>query len=388
MTSTPRFLHLLRRPAAAWRSLCLAGSVVAAQVVAPVAAQPILSWEPPFQAGVPVQAEHTPAAPARRPWVLCVVVPHIKDAYWLGVNHGMVEEARRLRVALRFAEAGGYAQLAVQRAQIEACAADRRVHAIIIGAVSRDVMTPPLRQLTAHLPVIGTVNAIDDAGISGKVGVDWDEMGRAAGRFLVSRVRSDGRPLRVAWFPGPRSVSEGVDRGFRQAIAGQRVAIRTTAWGDTGKAVQRNLLQQVLDEHPDLDVVAGNALMAEAAISVLRERGLQDRLGIVSTYFTPAVHRGILRGRILAAPTDAPVLQGAMSIGLAVDLLEQRPTRRHIGPVIRTVEPGNLGEIRIDESLPPPLLMPQFHYQPDTADARRDGERTTSERSTREHTAR
>lgn len=362
MTSTFLSLPPLRRPAAALWGLCMAWAVV----VAPAAAQPTLSGEPPFKAAAPVRAPYTPVAPARQPWVLCVVVPHIKDAYWLGVNYGMVEEARRLRVEVRFAEAGGYAQLAVQRAQIQACASDRGVHALIIGAVSHDVMTPHLRQLTKRMPVIGTVNAIDDDGISGKVGVNWDDMGQAAGRFLVSQTRGDGPPVKVAWFPGPRSVSEGVDRAFRQAIAGSRVVIRTTAWGDTGKAVQRNLLQQVLDDHKDLDFVAGNALMAEAAISVLRERGLQDRVGIVSTYFTPAVHRGILRGRILAAPTDAPVLQGRMSIGLAVDLLERRPTRRHFGPVIRTVEPGNLGEIDIDESLPPPLLMPQFLHRPGT----------------------
>lgn len=312
-------------------------------------------------AAQPAAVSPAPARPASRPWTLCVVVPHVKDAYWLGVNHGMVEEARRLGVELRFAEAGGYAQLAVQRHQIAACAADARVDALIVGAVARDVLTPALRQATARLPVIGTVNAIDDAGIAGKVGVDWDRMGHAAGAFLARQANGAGPPVPVAWFPGPRSVSEGVDRAFRQAIAGSRIVLRTTAWGDTGKAVQRNLLQQVLDVHPDLRFVAGNALMAEAAMSVLSERGLQDRIGIVSTYFTPAIHRGILRGRILAAATDAPVLQGRMSIGLAVDLLEKRPTPRRLGPPIRTVEPGNIDTIDIDETFPPATMTPQFH---------------------------
>lgn len=325
-----------------------------------------MSWEPPFTAKKPVLAEHVAPSAASKPWVLCVVVPHIKDAYWLGVNYGMVEEARRLRVEVRFAEAGGYAQLAVQRSQIQACATDRKVDALIIGAVSRDVMTPDLRRVTAHLPVIGTVNAIDDTGISGKVGVDWGEMGRAAGAYLAERAQGEGPPVPVAWFPGPRTVSEGVDRAFRKAIAGSRIVIRTTAWGDTGKAVQRNLLQRALDKHPDLKFVAGNALMAEAAISVLRERGLQDSVGIVSTYFTPAVHRGILRGRILAAPTDAPVLQGRLSIGLAVDLLEKRPTRRHFGPLVRTLHANNIETLEIGDSLPPSLVMPQFHFRPAT----------------------
>lgn len=346
----------------------LALALLAPFAALPVSAQTLMSWEPPFSAKTPRLFEHVATEPASKPWVLCVVVPHIKDAYWLGVNYGMVEEARRLGVEVRFFEAGGYSQLEMQRSQMQSCAADPKVDALIVGAVARQVMTAQLRQASARMPVIGTVNAIDGPGIAGKVGVNWEEMGRAAGAFLAVQAQGDGPPVPVAWFPGPRSVSEGVDRAFRQAIAGSRIVIRSTAWGDTGKAVQRNLLQQVLDQHADLRFVAGNALLAEAAISVLRERGLQERIGVVSTYFTPAVQRGILRGRILAAPTDAPVLQGRLSVGLAVDLLEQRPTRRHIGPVVRTLQRDNLGQIELGDSLPPPLLMPQFHYQPQAQD--------------------
>ena len=353
-----------RAPHALTPSLVHAIVCVAALCCVSATAQTVMRWEPPFGATRPTPAEHAPTGPASKPWVLCVVVPHIKDAYWLGVNHGMVDEAKRLRVEVRFAEAGGYSQIAVQRDQIRECANDAKTDALIVGAVDRNVMTPELRKLAARMPVIGTVNAIASEGIAGKVGVDWDEMGRVAGVWLARQAQGAGPPVPVAWFPGPRSVSEGVDRAFREAIAGSRIVVRTSAWGDTGKAVQRNLLQQVLDENGDLKFVAGNALMAEAAISVLRERGLQDRIGVVSTYFTPAVHRGLLRGRILAAATDAPVLQGRLSVGLAVDLLERRPTPRHFGPVVRTIEPADLETIDIGESLPPPLLMPQFHYRP------------------------
>lgn len=355
-------------PPARLRKALATAALLATLAPACAPAQTVMRWEPPFTAANPVRFEHVPTQPARKPWVLCVVVPHVKDAYWLAVNYGMVDEARRLRVEVRFSEAGGYPQLDVQRGQIRACAADADVDALIVGAVDRDVMTPELRRITARMPVIGTVNAIAAEGISGKVGVDWDEMGRAAGAFLARQAQGAGPPVPVAWFPGPRSVSRGVDRAFREAIAGSRIVIRTTAWGDTGKAVQRNLLQQVLDAHPDLRFVAGNALLAEAAISVLLERGLADRIGIVSTYFTPAVHRGILRGRILAAATDAPLLQGRLSVGLAVDLLEKRPTPRHFGPVVRTIERANLDEIAVGESLPPPLQMPRFHVRPGDPD--------------------
>lgn len=330
-------------------------------------AQPVFSGDSPVSGFKPGPSDYVPARKAEHAWVLCAVVPHIKDAYWLGVNYGMAEEARRLGVEVRFAEAGGYARPDVQREQIRACSKNPRVHALLVGAVSRDILTPQLRQATAHLPVIGIVNAIDDAGIVGTVGVNWDEMGRAAGTILADRARGDGPEIPVAWFPGPRSVSEGVDRKFREAIAGSRIVVRVASWGDTGKAVQRNLLQQALDQHPDVRYVAGNALMAEVAISVLRERGLNDRVGIVSTYLTPAIQRGILRGSVLAALTDFPVLQGRMSIGLAVNLLENRPTPLHIAPIIRTVDADSIQTIDITDSLPPVLLAPQFVVRPDAS---------------------
>ena len=127
--------------------------------------------------------------------------------------------------------------------------------------------------------------------------------------------------------------------------------------------MQRNLLQQVLDRHPDLRFVAGNALLAEAAISVLRERGLRDRIGVVSTYFTPAVQRGILRGRILAAPPTRPCC------GAALGRAGGRPARAAADPAsarpeVQILDSHNLDRIEIGDSLPPPLLMPIFHYRP------------------------
>lgn len=206
------------------------------------------------RAVVATDGSYSAAEHASQPWVLCAVVPHIKDAYWLGVNYGMSEEAKRLGVEVRMAATGGYSQVAVQREQISTCARDTRVQGILVGAVTRDVLTPELRQATAHVPVVGMVNAIADAGIAGKVGVNWEEMGAAAGTFLVSQVSGDGPQVPVAWFPGPARSARGgsqVPRGHCEQphCDSQHIV------GDTGKAVQRNLLQQVLDRNPDVRYV-------------------------------------------------------------------------------------------------------------------------------------
>jgi len=187
-------------------------------------------------------------------------------------------------------------------------------------------------------------------------------MGRVTGEFLAQRHPRGSRPVTVAWFPGPQGAGwvEFIDAGFQQGLTHSAVEIVVTKWGDTGKEIQRTLVQEVLESHPKVDYIVGNALMAEAAISTLRNRRLDDDIKIVSTYFTPAVYRGIRRGRILAAPTDAPVVQGRLSINQAVRVLEGREFIKHAGPEILMIDQQNWSEINISDSLAPASFLPAF----------------------------
>ena len=63
----------------------------------------------------------------------------MKDAYWLGVDYGVVDEAKRLGVSAQIVEAGGYTNLAKQISQIEDCVS-RGANAVVIGAISADGM--------------------------------------------------------------------------------------------------------------------------------------------------------------------------------------------------------------------------------------------------------
>ena len=98
----------------------------------------------------------------------------------------------------------------------------------------------------------------------------------------------------------------------------------------------------------------------EAAVSVLRAHGLRDRIKVLADYFTHGVYRGIKRRRILAAPTDFPVLQGRLGIDQAVRLLEGRLTIRHAGPAIRLIDQYNVDEVGPTESLAPAWFKPTF----------------------------
>ena len=326
----------------------------------------LTTWTPAYDyQGTMEPLSYVPAQPASRQWRLCVSYPHLKDAYWLSVNYGMVEEARRLGIEFELVEAGGYPNLERQIQQIEDCVA-RGADALVVGTVSFDGLTPTVAEIAQRIPVIATVNDIADEGITAKTGVSWYEMSAVVARWLATRHPAGSPPVRVAWFPGPEGAGwvHFHDAGFRENIAGSAVTIATTLWGDTGKEIQRTLVQQALDADDQLDYIVGNALMAEAAISVLRERELTGKIPILSTYFTHGVFRGIKRGRIILAPTDAPVVQGRVSLNQAVRILEGRPFVKHAGPEIRVIGSDSVDEERLDQSLAPPTFQPAFRVEP------------------------
>ena len=321
-------------------------------------------WEPPFDYGNPPRViQHNPLAHARKPWRLCVSYPHLKDPYWLSVNYGMTEEARRLGVSFRLVEAGGYPNLSNQKRQIRRCLA-QGADALIVGTVSFGGLTAEIQKIARTIPVIAAVNDIDDRGIAAKVGVSWVEMGRKTGAYLAARHPAGSTPVRIALFPGPEG-PEWVDfvlRGFQEAIRDSSVRVIVTRRGDTGKEIQRNLVEEVMETFPDIDYLVGTAVTAEAAIGILRQLKAGKKPEIISFYFTHGVFRGIKRGRILAAPTDQPVLQGRLSIESAVRVLEGSIRHKHIGPKIFTVNRANFDLINPRFSLAPASFSPTFAY--------------------------
>ena len=327
------------------------------------AAWSIVAWDPPFSyEGKQRLLEYQPIKSASQVWHLCVTYPHLKDPYWLSVNYGMVEEVKRLGINMTVLEAGGYPQLATQIAQLKHCT-EVGSDAIIVGTVSYNGLSPSIRTIAETTPVIAAVNDIENVGVSAKAGVSWYSMGQKVGQYLAKRHPTKGEnEAKVAWFPGPKESGwvQFIDAGFNEAIAGSGVSVVAVKWGDTGKEIQRNLLQEVFEETSDFDYIVGTALTADAAVSELLSRNLRGKIDIVSTYFTHNVFRGIKRGHILAAPTDSPVLQGKLAVDQAVRILEGTLNEPHLSPHILMIDQNNVGQFDTKKSLAPASFWPTF----------------------------
>ncbi len=150
---------------AAFATLALAGPGSATEWF-PYKAEAV---NPPFSPDGKVSpVEYVPLDKASKPWKMCVSFPHTKDAYWLGVDYGVVEEAKRLGVSMNLVEAGGYTELNKQISQIEDCVANG-AQAVVIGAISADGLNNLIKELAAKkIPVIDVINGINSPDISAK----------------------------------------------------------------------------------------------------------------------------------------------------------------------------------------------------------------------------
>jgi protein TorT len=327
---------------------------------------PVESWDPPFDMASPrTKVDYVPLDKASKPWEICVSFPHMKDAYWLGVDYGVAEEAKRQGVKMQLVEAGGYTELQKQISQIEDCVS-AGTDAVVIGAISYDGLNNLVAEIRKkNIPVIDVINGISSPEISAKSLVSFGEMGYKAGEFLASQHAAGSDPVKVAWFPGPAGAGwvEAGNTGFLDAVKGSAIEVVETKYGDTGKEAQSKLIEDTLEAHPDLDYIVGTAVTAEAAVPILRNRDLQDQIKVVSYYYTPGVDQGIRRGQILAAPTDSTVVQGRIAIDQAVRILEGKDYLKHVGPALYVVTQETIKDFDPSSTLAPDGFKPVFRVE-------------------------
>jgi ABC-type sugar transport system, periplasmic component len=322
-------------------------------------------WEPPFNTQRErISGEYKPFPAATKEWKICVSIPHLKDAYWLAVNYAVVDEAARLGVAVNLFEAGGYDHLDRQLAQVRECMGSGG-DGLILSAVQFDGFDDLIQSYTNQgRPVVDLINGVNPKYITARTAATFWDNGYLAGRYIVDQQKKRTEPLRVVWFPGPKGAGwvSAADKGFNEAIAGSTVQLVATKYGDTGREVQARLVQEVLKATPDVDYIAGTAVTAEAAIKVLRQKGLTDKITVLPYYYGPGVHKGIARGLFPAAPSDMQGFQARLAMDTIVRVLEGAPYRKHIGARVQLIDRLGLRGFDESSSLPPSGFRPIFSY--------------------------
>jgi protein TorT len=298
-------------------------------------------------------SDYSPLQKAAKPWNICVLFPHMKDTFWVAVDYGVVEEAKRMGVNMTLYEAGGYENLPKQLAQFDDCMAGN-FDAIIVGPISEAGLDKKIKEgVAAGKAIISTVNPVSKSDVTSKMTVDFDTMGEQTGVYLLNYLKD--KAAKVATFPGPAGSGWAEDflKGFKKAVDGKtNVTMLGDKFGDSGVAVQLGLIQNALQAYPDMNVIWGCAPAAEAAVGAVAQAGRKDAL-IMSSYENQAMLDSLKKGEILGFATQYPVLQGRIAIDTAVRVLEKQPYVKSAKAIPDMVGKDNMDKINLSLVLAP-----------------------------------
>ncbi|WP_169916005.1 TMAO reductase system periplasmic protein TorT [Shewanella psychrophila] len=324
-----------------------------------------------------------PLKHAKQAWKICTLVPHLKDAYWIGIDYGLVQHARALNITLELFEAGSYYEKDKQLSQLSYCM-NGDYDAILLGTVDPKLLASFHQPLTK--PVIALVNRIDNHKVTTRIGVNWYQMGWFAGNFIKQDVnQAKAQQVSVALLTGPEKQggSDWVEEGIMAALQpasvpnskNNKITISSIRHADNNRNLYRDQLYHLLkDQTPDY--ILGSAVAIEAAVgelaikqarhdSKLSSHSKQEplpasKIKLVSSYLSPAVLRGLFRGRVAFSSDDSVVLQGKLAIDVVVRELEGAKPFGDIGPAIQGLEGNVLKKHKLENSLAPAEFYPRY----------------------------
>jgi protein TorT len=340
------------------------GAMIAAVAVAPRMAHAETNWWPfavEVHNGGPTttKMEYTPPAPPTKHWKFCALIPNLADSYWLAINYGMVEEAKRLGITLTTLAAGGYDQLPKQISQFDDCVSSG-ADAILLGAISEAGFAGKLAEASKKgLIVIGVANPIEKAPVTAKITVSHFAKGKMSGDLLVQHLGIAGGE--VVAFPGPQGSgwAESYLTGFEAALKGSKVKLMAAKFGEANVPDQLNLVTDALQAYPDMNAIWGGAPTVEAALGAVAEDG--RTVSIVSSWENQAMLDAVTSGKILGFAAEYPVIMARISVDLGVQALEKSLPGQELDVVPGLITKANLDKTDLTQIFAAKGFRPVFN---------------------------
>jgi protein TorT len=335
-------------------SACISVSAVAADKWWPVKV---------YDASTPENKEvdYEPVEKASKPYNFCTLIPHLKDGAWVSMTYGLVQEAKRTGVNMTIFEAGGYENLPRQISQFDDCIASKP-DIILVAPISEAGLTQKLTEAKEKgIPVVVFVNPVTAPDlVPAKVYADYQDVGEMAGKFAAKYAA--GKELKAVLFPGPAGGgwSEDTGIGFRKGVEGSAIKVIDEKFGDTGVAVQLQLVQDALQSYPDLNLIYGTGPTTEAAVGAIAEAGRTGEVQIICSFVNSAIIDMIKSGEVLAAGTEFQALETRIAIDQAVRILDKKPYISFVKTLPTVISKENIDKIDMDLVVAPVGWKPVF----------------------------
>ncbi|MFO1082231.1 MAG: TMAO reductase system periplasmic protein TorT [Reyranellaceae bacterium] len=306
-----------------------------------------------------------PVGAITKPWKLCVAFPHMKDAYYVAKDYGVIIEAKRQGVGVTILAANGYDDIAGQIQQIEDCVAAGG-NAVLVNAVSKSGLNGLIDELDKKkIPVLDLGNGVTSDKIAAAALAQYYYAGNTAGKYLAEQFPAGSGKKKMVWLAGPAGSQwvEDAVRGMKDGIAKSDVELVKVIYGDTGKATQMKLIEDALQTYPDVTVIGGVAPAIEGAMEIVKERNLKDKK-LIAFYSTPPIEQAVRDGIVMATVNDNNLLGSRISVDQAIRLLEGKLEVKVASRKFDIIDGKNVNTYDRTTLLAPNDFKPQFKLDP------------------------
>lgn len=281
---------------------------------------------------------------ASKKYHLALVVPHVRDPYWVAVAYGAAQAAKELGVTMDLRPAGGYARLDQMTADIEDLIA-RKVDGMVIAAVDYSAVSVPVKK--AWDAGIFTTSALIPTSYAEAPGVSVDDYatGVMQAELAATKLPPDAK---IFMLNGPPGVEWGKTRaqGFKDTIAklAPKMKILGERYHEMDRTIAQQLTEDALQTWPDMNLVFCTAdFQCKGAISALRAAGKKPgQIGVTGVHMDAESIALLKEGWFAWGLSEGAALEGKYATYMLVHLLEGEKVPKTMLVPIRAHTPENI----------------------------------------------
>ncbi|HET6440553.1 MAG TPA: substrate-binding domain-containing protein [Anaeromyxobacter sp.] len=268
-----------------------------------------------FAAALLPQGAH--AAPIK----IGMTVPGLQFPFFVTMKNEADQAAAKLGATIVFVDAQN--DSAKQQAAVENFVA-QKVDAILISPMTVDSLVPAIEAAAkAGIPVATVDRKANTDAMLVHVGADNVEGGRAAARYILSKLGDKGTVIELEGTPG---ASPAIDRkkGFDEVIGKSHVKILVSQTAEFGRAKGQSVMESLIQKYPNFDAVFGaNDEMIIGAVEAMASAGIK---GKVTCGFdaTPDAFAYMKEGKLGATIDQFPGRQAGEALKYLVDYVKAK----------------------------------------------------------------
>jgi protein TorT len=131
-------------------------------------------------------------------------------------------------------------------------------------------------------------------------------------------------------------------------------------YGDTGKNVQLQLVEDALQSYDKIDIIYGTAVTAEVAPQAVQDAGVDHPVMIAAYYSNEGIVNLVKSGKVAATVTESPVMEARIAVDLAVRILEKKEHYSFLNPGMSVVTKDNIGAMDLTRTFAPEGWKPVY----------------------------